>query len=76
MKKSCQKFVVSIFAMLTLLFAVGTFSSCSAFKKQRCDRCPEFTEHSEGDVKKRTQQYSEQQFRQHSEQKGVNPLNE
>lgn len=26
------------------LFFLGTFTSCEAIKKQRCDRCPEFTQ--------------------------------
>jgi len=40
----------SFLNLLAVLFAVVLLSGCAAFKANKCDRCPEFTQLSQPDV--------------------------
>ena len=54
MKSSFIKGSVSILMVCVLVFE----SSCAAFKKQRCDMCPEFTQVDKEDNSQLTSQFT------------------
>jgi len=63
MKSNFIKGSISVIMVCVLVFS----SSCAAFKKQRCDMCPEFTQIDKKDNSQSTSQFTKKENEKNAE---------